>query len=608
MASTSIPEFRRVVNYTDLEVLLECPLCLDRFDQPRMIPCGHTYCTKCLNELCAGSDTIICPQCRQQYDVPTAGIALFPRNLSYQQLLDIRTEQLVSTRQCQVCDKKRAFSDCLHCHKAVCLDCKQIHRQELATTTAILLTDLAKSSDLCKDALNMEITTFLSHCDTVKKQISTYAKELIDFIKQQEKQLKHDLDKMISQQLESSKKVLTQFEKNKEEIDKFVRISKQKIERNESILDEKYIEIQNNATKHLTTLQNVVTVLKNKRKDITFTPILHHQERLGELNLKSIVSTPDQHAQVSISVDDNNNNNRQQLVPPSGVRQVGQWGNGSLEFWCPSGLAITRNNEHLIVVDSWNHRIQMLTIGGQFLRTTSGVKGRAFDELNNPRDVCINTSNEWIIVSDSGNHRLVVYDINHLQVQRLIGGNDTQINLHFPFGICCDENDLLYVCDRGNNRIVVLRLSDGIFVRQWGRKGIQQSEFDAPDFICCRQNILAVSDFNNHRVQVFSLNGQFLFTFGKFGSGDTGEFRYPRGIAIDDEGFFMVADWVNNRLQLFTPDGELSAIVSDKNSDSTNDDLALLKIGFDRPIGLTVSSQGVVFVTEWGRSHRIIIY
>ncbi len=38
--------------------------------------------------------------------------------------------------------------------------------------------------------------------------------------------------------------------------------------RNESILDEKYIEIQNTATNHLTTLQNVVTVLKNKRKDV----------------------------------------------------------------------------------------------------------------------------------------------------------------------------------------------------------------------------------------------------------------------------------------------------------------------------------------------------
>ncbi len=65
----------------------------------------------------------------------------------------------------------------------------------------------------------------------------------------------------------------------------------------------------------------------------------------------------DQHVSLPTTIDDNNN--RQQLIPPSGVRQVGQWGNGPLEFWCPSGLAITRNNDHLIVVDSWNHRLQV---------------------------------------------------------------------------------------------------------------------------------------------------------------------------------------------------------------------------------------------------------
>ena len=48
--------------------------------------------------------------------------------------------------------------------------------------------------------------------------------------------------------------------------------------------------------------------------------------------------------------------------------------------------------------------------------------------------------------------------------------------------------------------------------------------------------------------------------------------------------------------------------MSNKNIDSSNDDLALIEVGFDRPIGVTVSSEGVVFVTEWGRSHRIIIY
>ena len=66
------------------------------------IPCGHTYCTSCLRVLCGNKDTITCPECQKHHDVPKGGADVFPRNLSYQRLLDIRTQQLVSTRQCQV--------------------------------------------------------------------------------------------------------------------------------------------------------------------------------------------------------------------------------------------------------------------------------------------------------------------------------------------------------------------------------------------------------------------------------------------------------------------------------------------------------------------------
>ena len=60
------------------------------------IPCGHTYCTSCLRVLCGSKDTITCPECQRHHDVPKGGADVFPRNLSYQRLLDIRTQQLVS--------------------------------------------------------------------------------------------------------------------------------------------------------------------------------------------------------------------------------------------------------------------------------------------------------------------------------------------------------------------------------------------------------------------------------------------------------------------------------------------------------------------------------
>ncbi|CAF0836348.1 unnamed protein product [Didymodactylos carnosus] len=589
-------EFHRFVDYNDLESLLECSLCLDRFQEPRLIPCQHTYCTKCIQELCEGSDTIICPQCRAQHPIQQKqdGVLQFPRNITYQQLLDIKTEQLVSTRQCQVCDKKRAFSDCLHCKKAVCLDCKKLHRRELSDVTDLLINDLTKSSTLCKESLTNEITTFLTNCDYIKKQISSYTKDLIQTLKQQEINMKSDLDKLIIKQIET-----------------------------DNVLDEKFIEIQTLSSKYLSSLQNMILEHKNSRKDIIFTPNItlkniYCNNSLGELRLSSsfIDNEKSHHLPLTPPPEDMDNQYFPQSVDHQSdddnrlqqIQQIGHWGSGEREFWCPTGICISHNN-YILIVDSWNHRLQMLTIDGQFIRSTRNIKGRGINELNNPRDVCISPMGNEIILSDSGNHRLVVYN-EYLEVKRLICD---KLNLQFPNGVCSDEQDSLFICDRGNNRIVVVTLPDGAYIRQWGRKGQNQSEFDCPDFICYRQNILAVSDFNNHRVQVFDKYGQFLFMFGQYGC-ENGQFRYPRGLAIDDEGFFMVADWVNNRLQLFTPNGQLSAIVGGNSQEkcstlvNTTDDFHIPKVEFDRPIGVAVNKQGVVFVTEWGRSHRLVIY
>ena len=38
-----------------------------------------------------------------------------------------------------------------------------------------------------------------------------------------------------------------------------------------------------------------------------------------------------------------------------------------------------------------------------------------------------------------------------------------------------------------------------------------------------------------------------------------------------------------------------------------DDNLTVVRVEFDRPIGVTVSNDGVIFATEWGRSHRIVI-
>lgn len=67
---------------------------------------------------------------------------------------------------------------------------------------------------------------------------------------------------------------------------------------------------------------------------------------------------------------------------------------------------------------------------------------------------------------------------------------------------------------------------------------------------------LYVSDgYCNARIHRFSADGALLGSWGAPGSGD-GEFRIPHDVTLDERGRVLVADRENDRIQLFTPEGE----------------------------------------------------
>lgn len=49
--------------------------------------------------------------------------------------------------------------------------------------------------------------------------------------------------------------------------------------------------------------------------------------------------------------------------------------------------------------------------------------------------------------------------------------------------------------------------------------------------------------------QVFDMDGNFRFRFGSPGSRD-GHFQFPSGVAVTSEGNIVVADSMNNRIQV----------------------------------------------------------
>lgn len=53
-----------------LNDLLECSVCLERLDtSSKVLPCQHTFCKKCLEEIISTHRELRCPECRVLVDV-----------------------------------------------------------------------------------------------------------------------------------------------------------------------------------------------------------------------------------------------------------------------------------------------------------------------------------------------------------------------------------------------------------------------------------------------------------------------------------------------------------------------------------------------------------
>ena len=64
---------------------IECDLCLEVFTDPRILPCGHTFCFKCLCMVAKSSEGRIfsnCVVCRTAWSEPIGGMSNLPKNYS----------------------------------------------------------------------------------------------------------------------------------------------------------------------------------------------------------------------------------------------------------------------------------------------------------------------------------------------------------------------------------------------------------------------------------------------------------------------------------------------------------------------------------------------
>ena len=124
----------------------------------------------------------------------------------------------------------------------------------------------------------------------------------------------------------------------------------------------------------------------------------------------------------------------------------------------------------------------------------------------------------------------------------------------------------------------------------FGQQGSTTGMLNKPWGVAVNErNEIAVTDSDNNRIQVFSSNGNYLRSFGTKGD-KQGEFDFPTGIAFDKNGNIIVVDMGNHRVQMFSDQGEYLSHFGGRGT---------LDQQFNYPCGLSLDRDGNITVNTF---------
>ena len=125
-----------------LDDLTECSICTEVYTDPRVLPCGHTYCLKCIESMSKEKepgDEVACPLCRKEFTLPTNGVSELPKNFFVANFLEMKELTSVGskTSPCEACSggeesesgvQNVASVYCVECQMKLCQNCERVHK------------------------------------------------------------------------------------------------------------------------------------------------------------------------------------------------------------------------------------------------------------------------------------------------------------------------------------------------------------------------------------------------------------------------------------------------------------------------------------------------
>tara|TARA_Y100000815_G_scaffold121554_1_gene109673 strand:+ start:260 stop:1105 length:846 start_codon:yes stop_codon:yes gene_type:complete len=206
-------------------------------------------------------------------------------------------------------------------------------------------------------------------------------------------------------------------------------------------------------------------------------------------------------------------------------------------------------------------------------------------EFQAPSAVAVD-SHDNLYVFQRGDPPVLVFDRDGNMIAQWTRKDGVPADAHLVY---VGPDDGVYLADRDAHQILKYT-SEGELVMSLGNRhrAELQAPFNHPADMCVAPpgspltgEIFVADGYGNSSVHHFSASGNHIGSFGSPGS-SAGEFRVPHSVRVSVDGRIYVADRENNRVQIFSPDGEFIDEWTD----------------FKKPMGVHIDTAGIVYVTD----------
>uniref|UniRef100_A0A672G554 RING-type E3 ubiquitin transferase n=1 Tax=Salarias fasciatus TaxID=181472 RepID=A0A672G554_SALFA len=557
-----------VVRQIDKQFLV-CSICLDHYHNPKVLPCLHTFCEKCLqNYIPPQSLTLSCPVCRQTSILPEKGVAALQNNFFITNLMEVLQrdpecsrpeagsvlESATAATTCQSLscpnhEGKVMEFYCESCETAMCLECTEGEHREHVTVPL-------------RDVLEQHKSALKNQLDTVRNRLPQLTAAI-------------DLVNEISKQLTERKNgAVTEISNTFDELEKALHQRKTAlITEVENICSTKQKVLQAQLTSLLQGKENIQSSCNFTEHALSHgsaTEVLLVQKQMGErvsaLARHNFPEHPHENGHLECQVE--TDGLRRSIQNLGVLITTGAVGHTSVATG--EGLRHALVGQHTTVtVTTKDKDGELVKTGNAALRAEIASADGACTEA----EVVDNKNGTYEVgytIRSEGE-----FTFSLLLYEQPVRGSPFRLRAVKPSDVLQSPDDVKRRVKSpsgggGHVRQKAVRRPSSMYsttkkkenpiedelIYRVGTRGRDKGEFTNLQGISTSSNgRIVVADSNNQCIQVFSNDGQFKMRFGVRGR-SPGQLQRPTGVTVDMNGDIIVADYDNRWISIFSSDGK----------------------------------------------------